>query len=393
VNAPVRVHAYFQHMPPYSGAASLRGASIMTAVAALLADRPNCVHVYTTIPCPDALPGLTVESLDAPEVENKLSLVARIWGELRVGWAAGRKMFAANTLCNLAVISTPGYLAALVICALARRRGIPYVLELRDIYPQVYAEAGLIGERSWLYGFFVRRSRIMYERACAVVAATKGLAREVSAVSPRARVRHVYNGFPAELLNRGNNKHTRFTVCFHGTFGFFQDVETLLVVGRLLVEHDIEMVVVGYGRKEGEILRAAHPNLKFYGRQSFERTVSIIEMCHVGLCLRRDEGISKDAFPVKVWEYLGLGMPSIVTPPCEAGEFLEANRCGFQLPSGAARKIVDVILQLQRRPSDLEEMARRCRMTAQQYTREKTGMDAAQVVLSCLSENRSQSRR
>jgi glycosyltransferase involved in cell wall biosynthesis len=374
-------------MPPYSGAAALRGASIMAAVARLLSDRPRNVLVFTTVPSPEALPGLTVETLGVPEVENALSLPARILGELRLGWAAGRRMFLVGPRCDLAVVSTPGYLAALLVCSLARWRRVGYVLELRDVYPQVYAEAGLLSRKSRLYRFFARRSKVMYEGAQFVIAATRGLAREVSDKAPAARVRHVYNGFPSNLLARQPVKYERFTVCFHGTLGFFQDVETLLEVARRLGEHQVDCVVVGYGRKEAEIVEAALPNLKFYGRQPFEKTIDIVERCHVGLCLRKDEAISKDAFPVKVWEYLGLGLPSIVTPVCEAGEFVKAHDCGFQLPSGSVSAIVECILWLKNRPNNLRELSARCRETAAQFTREETGLEAAQVILSCVRSN------
>lgn len=384
MSPPVRVYAYFQHMPPYSGAAALRGASIMSAVAKLLEQRLHVVRVFTTTTNPDALDGVEVLSLNVPEVENALSLPARIWGELRLGWAAGKRLFAPEDSCDLAVISTPGYLAALVATTFARRKGIPYVLELRDVYPEVYAEAGLLRKQSWLFRFFARRSRIMYEGARLVVAATRGLARAVADAAPTARVRHIYNGFPARLLTRNAEKHARFTVCFHGVLGFFQDVDTLLEVARQLAPHEVDMVIVGYGRKERQIEEAHLPNVQFYGRQSFERTLGIIERCHVGLCLRKDEGISKDAFPVKVWEYLGLGIPSIVTPTCEAGEFLEEWRCGFQLPAGSVQEIVNRILWLKENPESLQTFSQRCREVAMQFTREQTGFAAAAAILQCL---------
>jgi glycosyltransferase involved in cell wall biosynthesis len=379
----LRVCAFFQHMPPYSGAAALRGASIMTALAGRLQDGPGHVEVYSTIPAPAPLPGLTVRSIGVPEVENALSLPARIVGELRVGRAAAKAMFARGVRWDLAVVSTPGYLAALVIAAAARKRGIPYVIELRDVYPQVYAEAGLLSRSSWLYRFFARRSGRMYEGARAVIAATRGLARTVSEDSPAARVHHVYNGFPAELLGRAAPKHARFTVCFHGVMGFFQDIETLAEVARRLVPHDVDVAVIGYGRKEPLIAGSGLPNVRAFGRLSFEATMAEVERCHVGLCLRKDEAISRDAFPVKVWEYLGLGLPSIVTPLCEAGEFLERNGCGIQLPAADVDRIVGEILRLRSDEGALSAMAQRCRQTAPRFTREATGSEAAGIVAHC----------
>lgn len=383
----MRVRAFFQHMPAYSGAAALRGASVLGALADVLAGEGVAIEAFTSIPDPAPLDGVAVHSIGVPEVENSRGLLARIAGEIRMGRAAARAMFDDGLGCDLAVISSPGYLAALTIAAAARRRGIPYVVELRDVYPQVYAEAGLLRRGSLPYHFFARRTQRLYGGAQAVIAATQGLARTVTEDAPTARVHAIYNGFPAGLMQREARRHDRFTVCFHGVMGFFQDIETLVEVARRLQPEDVDMVVVGYGRNEGLVAGANLGNLRFLGRQPFERTMAEVERCHLGLCLRKDEEISRDAFPVKVWEYLGLGLPSLVTPACEAGDFIESHGCGRQLPAGDVDRLVGAILALKNDPGALKQMSDRCRATATEYTRERTGRAAALVIADCLRES------
>lgn len=374
---------FFQHMPPYSGAAALRGQSIVRALPELLPDAE--IVVYTSTPKAHAIEGVDVVPLKVAEVENSQGLKQRILGELRLGYAAARQMFSGSRKADLAVISSPGYIAALVQVFFARWHRVPYVLEMRDIYPQVYAEALLLDRRSLLYSFFNYLSCWMYRHAELVLCATKGLAREVLKVEPEACVKHVYNGFPADLADRRPEKYSRFTVCFHGILGFFQDVETLLLVAAKLADHDVDVVAVGYGRKESLLQTAQLSNLRFLGRLPFEQTIAEIERCHVGLCLRLDDDISKDAFPVKVWEYLGLGMPSIVTPPCEAGDFLLEHECGLVLNSGDVDGIVSAILKVRHESRYLQRLSVSCRKLASQYTREQTGAAAAAAVAEVLS--------
>lgn len=377
---PLQIGAFFQHMPPYSGAAALRGASVMTGLVALEPSDSLQVRVWTTTPSAIQLPGLRVTSLPVPEVENAQGLLARALGEIRMGWVAARHMFSRANACDLVVVSTPGYVAALVISGFAKWHRVPYVLELRDVYPQVYAEAGLVKRSSWLYRIFAGLSRRMYLGARQVIAATQGLEREVREQAPAAQVRSVYNGFPSSLATRRSVKHQRFTVCFHGILGFFQDVGTLIEVARSLQAADIDVLTIGYGRKEQALQQADLPNLKFLGRLSFEDTMAQVERCHVGLCLRLDDGISKDAFPVKVWEYLGLGIPSLVTPPCEAGNFLHEHDCGLQFKTGDVQAIVSAIIMLKDDPAQLAAMTQRCRTTSTAFTREQTGLVAAQLI-------------
>lgn len=375
-----RLSIFYQHMPPYSSAAALRAVSVVSALAQLPESADFELRAYTTTPNPAAMKGVQIVPLRGVEVENAAGLAARMFGELRIGWVAARAMLAGAGLNDLLLVSTPSYLAALMICARARWRGVPYVLEVRDLYPQAYAEAGLMRRNSWLYRFFVARSLAMYRGARLVIAATRGLAREVTGGMFAATVHCVYNGFPAELAQRKPFKHERFTACFHGVLGFFQDIDSLIEVARRVQPHGIDIVVIGYGRKE-DVLRADPlDNLRFLGRLSFADTVAEVERCHVGLCLRLDDDISKDSFPVKVWEYLGLGMPSLVTPRCEAGEFLVANGCGFQFEARAIESIVETLLRLRDEPAFRGDFEARCREVARHYTRERLGLDAAALV-------------
>jgi glycosyltransferase involved in cell wall biosynthesis len=313
-------------------------------------------------------------------VENATGLLARVWGELGMGRAAARALSSERENTALLLVSTPSYVAALLLCAKARRLGIAYVLDVRDIYPQAYAAAGLIARGGLLYRFFTARSLAMYRGARRVVTATQGLAREIETIAPGCQAHCVYNGFPAALAARRSTKHERFTICFHGALGFFQDVDTLIAVAARLEPLDIDVVVVGYGRKEDLLRRAGLRNLRFLGRLDFEATIAAVERCHVGLCLRGDDDVSRDAFPVKVWEYLGLGMPSIVTPVCEAGSFLEQHKCGFQFPAGAVPAIVDTIQRLERSPHECRALGTACCAANTSFTREHLGIEAARTL-------------
>jgi glycosyltransferase involved in cell wall biosynthesis len=355
----------------------------MSIIPALLPEAH--IKVYCSSPNPLPIEGVTVIALQVPEVENSLGLFRRLIGEMRMGYVAARQMYFSSDRPDLAIISSPGYISALVQTFFAQMRGIPYVLEMRDIYPQVYAEASLLRRDSVLYGLFLRLSQRMYRGAAMVLCATQGLSREVLSEESAAKVKYVYNGFPAQLAYRRAEKHKRFSVCFHGVLGFFQDVETLLQVAEQLVPFDVDVFVIGYGRKEGPLQRCGLPNLRFLGRQSFERTIAEVERCHLGLCLRLNDKISKDAFPVKVWEYLGLGIPSIVTPPSEAGEFLQDHNCGVVFEAGDVGSIVSAILKAKNTPLYLDQLSANCRRLAHSYTREKTGLAAAEAILSVLN--------
>lgn len=342
------------------------------------------ITVYCSTQNSYPINGIDIVALQASGVENSLKLRQRLIGEIRIGYIAGRKMFFGGDRPDLAIISSPAYISALLQAFMAQWRDIPYVLEMRDIYPQVYAEASLIRRQSIIYKLFCRLSRRMYKGASLVLCATQGLAREVLREEPTTHVRHVYNGFPSQLKHRTADKHKRFTVCFHGVLGFFQDIDTMIRVTEQLEPYDIDVLVIGYGRKEMALQKSKLKNLRFLGRLPFERTIEEIERCHMGLCLRLNDKVSKDSFPVKVWEYIGLGIPCIVTPPCEAGDFIERHNCGVVLDAGNVENILSTILKGKNDSVYLDQLSENCRSLAHSYTREKTGMSAAQEIVNIM---------
>lgn len=344
---------------------------------------PSHCEITVLTSTPDADQQLCSEIIAVPakEVPNTSGLLARVFGEIILGISAARQLPRKLPDRYLLVISTPAYLSALILSWNARRRKIPYVIELRDIYPQVYAGSGLISQQSLLYRAFASLSRGMYNNAALTLAATKGLAREVSKEAPTANVQHVYNGFPAKLAQIVPEKRARFTICFHGIMGYFQNIQGLIDLAEALSMHNIDVVVIGYGSQSPLAQQCALPNFFFLGKLSFDDTIAEIARCHIGVSLRKSGTISEDAFPVKVWEYLGLGLPTIVTPECEAGVFLESHGCGLQFKADQIDILKDKIVELAKDPDEMDRMWSNCLQMRMKYTRESLGIKAAQLII------------
>ena len=109
-----------------------------------------------------------------------------------------------------------------------------------------------------------------------------------------------------------------------------------------------------------------------------------VSRCHLGLCLRRADEVSRDAFPIKVWEYIGLKIPSLVTPECEAGDFVEKHRCGMQFSAGDTQSMLTTILTLREQPGRLAAMSAACERAGRGFTRERIGENLARAIVAAL---------
>lgn len=371
---------FFQHLPPYPVAGSLRADSFIKAIEASTKFRDYNINLFTTTTGAKRYVGVNVVKLDAPEVENTRGALSRLYGELIIGLSAIKSIFFVRYKPNLLLVSSPSYLAALTLIMCSRLYKIPYIIDVRDIYPQAFAAAGLIERKSLIYKSFDRLSRYIYNNSKLILTATNGLASEIKALNVKPNVVPIYNGYPSSFTRIKSRKHSRFTVCFHGVLGYFQDVETLVAVAHLLKPYKIDVVVIGYGLKEERLINHRLENLFFIGRLSHDDTIAELSKCHLGLCLRNNEGISREAFPVKVWECIGLSIPVIVTPYCEAGYFLENNKCGFQHESGDVNGLVNIIVTLRDTPELFNSLEGNCRKISPRYTREILSLEAVKHI-------------
>ena len=236
----------------------------------------------------------------------------------------------------------------------------PYVLEVRDVYPESLESAKII-KNSLIARGLRAFSKRMYDRSKGIIVPTNG-AKEIISRYVEKRISVVYNGFEVPELEQ--EKFEKFTVVFHGTLGEFQDIEGLMLLSRALAAYDIPVHVIGSGTK-AHLLEDAE-NLDYFGHLSAKQTLDHVSRCHLGISLRTNDEVSEHAFPVKVWEYIGMRIPVIVSPPCEAGKFIVQNKLGFEVEFRDIQTLIQNILEI-RKGFQLPDF------DLENYTRSQTG--------------------
>lgn len=328
------------------------------------------LSVITGTTKPDNKNNVKFFSVSSEKNQVKVGFVKRAFYELWMGIKGIHKLNKIKP--DLFYISSPSYLASIILAHYAQFKKIPYIFEVRDIYPEAYEYAGLLKKEHWLYKLFFMLSHKAYLYSELVVCATKGIEEKVRQQNI-INVINIYNGFPQSLLNCDAKKYDRFTLVFHGTLGVFQDIELLIRLADELKNDDIDILVIGHGRK-AQLVSTAHKkykNLMYLGSLSHSKTLDIVAKCHLGLSFRLDDPLSEISFPVKNWEYLGLAIPSLLTPKgSEAGIFLQKNQCGVQYDSTELTDIADAVRKYKNQGQDYSDLVNGCKKIREAYTRE-----------------------
>lgn len=285
--------------------------------------------------------------------KNTDSAIKRLLMEQMAGIALALKIIFSKN--DLYFLSSPPFFTVLVASLACRLLGKKYILDIRDLYPEVFVNLGLLPKESTAYKYILRFTQIMYNGAQTIITVTEGLENKIRAHSPEAKIHRIYNGYDSELFKPSSEKFDKYTVVFHGNLGKFQRIDLLVDVAREMEEThpEIQFKVIGYG-PGAELFKSPPPNLEYLGPMKYEEIAKYIAKCHMGISLRTDDEISREAFPVKVFEYIGVGIPVVITPEGEAAKFVEQSGFGFTTRN-SADSIINAIIKTKNNKKEISE--------------------------------------
>jgi glycosyltransferase involved in cell wall biosynthesis len=296
--------------------------------------------------------------------------IRRLIAELALGVEIFFRIFFSRY--QIVVISSPPFFTGFLGVLAARLRKVPYVFDVRDEYPEVYFTAGLLMPDSFGGKLLLRIERFIYKKALVVSTVTEGIQQRILSKIGEHKVELVRNGFDEDLFSPSQDKESVFTVVFHGNIGKFQNPELIIELARLAHEKKIPInfKVIGWGNNDSSLKDISLPNLKYYGMVEYKKIPSLISQAHIGISFRSSDIISVNSFPVKLYEYMGVGIPMIITPISEAGDFLEEKKLGFQFSGENPREILEKIEEVSRHTELLNELTANVKAIRHQFSRQ-----------------------
>lgn len=278
----------------------------------------------------------------------------------------------------------PGVLAA---AAAARARRLPFVLDVRDIWP---AAAEALGELSnqRVLRVFERAERWLYQRAARVTATTMPFCRHIDATAGRQVSVHLPNGALDELIAmpaRAVPSAGSFTVGYAGNFGIAQGLGIVLDAADELRGEDVRFVLVGGGPLTDE-LRDRRDKL---GLHSVDLRPGIpvsdvgafLLSCNAVLVPLRDHPVFEDFIPSKLYDTMAIGRPALVAARGEAAAIVCENECGLQVEPESGPQLAAAIRALMADRALAERLGAAGKQAAVSYARSRQVDRLEQVLL------------
>ena len=254
---------------------------------------------------------------------------------LRAIWQATPELRGSDVL----IASSPTLFSVVAALAISRRIRAPYVFEVRDLWPAIFVELGVIRNRlairvlEWL-------ELTLYRRACAVVTVTRAFADDIARRGiDRGKLHVIPNGVdldafrpePAEPALRARLGLTdKLVVLYCGAHGISHALSRILeVAARTQSDPRIHFLFVGEGaEKEALEARAralALGNVTFHPAVPREQVPALYRAADVCLVPLRAVALFQSFIPSKMFEILACGRPVLASLEGEAAEILRAS--------------------------------------------------------------------
>lgn len=261
---------------------------------------------------------------------------------------------------------------------IGRVRGVPFVYNVQDIWPDVAIRAGLLKSSSIIH-FLKMMEKHVYHSASGLAVISEGFRKNLLGKGvPDEKISVIPNFIDTDFITPQpkNNSFSRlhgltdkFVVLFAGNMGFSQGLEFVIDAARMLQSHDrIKFVLVGNGagrKKAEEYLRSLGlTNVEFLPYQPQESLPAMYGSADVCLIpLRR--GFSNESVPCKLFSIMAAGRPAIaaIDRGSETWELLERAQAGIAVepenPEALARAVLDYFLNEEAR-QQAGQKGRRC---------------------------------
>lgn len=225
----------------------------------------------------------------------------------------------------------------------ARRRGIPFVLHVQDLWPESVTSSGLLGRG---VGRIVTRVldvwlRSVYDQANAVLAIAPTMRKMLIARGvDSSRCHTVMNwsndsdGVDAQRLRAKAEREKGLTLVYAGNLGVMQDIEHVIeAVSNIRDRPGLRVLIAGSGvlelRLRGLVDRLGLRNVEFLGRLSGTELTQVYASADFQLVTLRDLTIFSGTIPSKLQNGLANGVPVITTVGGDVRELVDKERLGF----------------------------------------------------------------
>lgn len=261
--------------------------------------------------------------------------------------------------CEAVVATSPQFFCAIAgwLIAVFLRR--PFVLEVRDLWPETILALGLLRRDAWVARALERIELFLYGRAGLVVVVAESFRDVLVGRGVCAdKIVVVPNGVSTQAFGRGDGTlreklagEASCLVLYIGTHGMCQRLAVLLEAACSLQDRRVLFLFVGEGAEKKMLQRQARTrglsNVRFLDEQPRSRVPDFIVASDICIVPLRNQKVFSTVLPSKMFEFMAGARPIVLSAPRgEASRLVERAGCGLHVEPENGQELANAILEL-----------------------------------------------
>lgn len=298
---------------------------------------------------------------------------------------------------DVVVGTSPQFFTACAAWMVGGLKRVPWVFELRDIWPESIKAVGAMQE-SLAFRVLEWVELFLYRHASRIVAVThafkdtlmrRGIAGskidvitngvDLSNFSPRPKD----FGLCAELCLNGC-----FVAGYVGTHGLAHGLETLLDAAQILEQvpgtDNIRILFLGDGAKKAELVESAQVrglrNVVFVASVPKDQVPRYWSLLDVSIIHLRKTDLFTSVIPSKLFECMGMGIPVLHGVAGESAAIVQNEQVGEMFESDNAQQLVDALLKLRADESRFKSYQANGLSAAKRYDRKQLSANMLEIL-------------
>ncbi|MDT8420827.1 MAG: glycosyltransferase family 4 protein [Desulfuromonadales bacterium] len=287
---------------------------------------------------------------------------------------------------DLVVGTSPQFFTVCAAYVASRMKRVPYVFELRDLWPESVKAVGVMRD-SAVIRFFEKVEMFLYLRAARIVSVTESFKRTLVGRGVDAeKIDVVTNGVDVSRFQPMSKDaqlvaeyglEGKFVAGYIGTHGMAHALETILDaadMARALPDGDAyRFILLGHGaRKKALREKAASMGLEnviFIDSVSKEEVPRYWSLLDVSIIHLKKTDLFTTVIPSKLFECMGMGIPTLHGVAGESADIVKREGVGIVFEPENSDQLVKNLVMLKSDKVLYQQLSKRCLAGAKNYDR------------------------
>ncbi|MGH2581659.1 MAG: glycosyltransferase family 4 protein [Anaerolineales bacterium] len=280
--------------------------------------------------------------------------------------------------------TSPPIFQAISAWAVARVKRIPFVLEVRDLWPDFAVAVGVL-RNNFLIWVSCGLEHFLYRKANEIIVNSPGFIEHIKEKGGN-HIHMIPNGSDPAMFNSQADRMTflkshglegKFVVLYAGAHGLSNDLDVVLGAAEILKGDEIiRIVLLGDGKEKPRLqARAAElnlPNVRFVHPLPKEEIAAALAAADACLAILKPTPFLATVYPNKVFDYMAAGRPVLLAIDGVIRKLIEDSGAGVFVEPGNPEALANAIKELANHPEQNRAMGKAGRaMVEKQFNRSK----------------------